>query len=123
MDQKRTVIIGATTNQARYAYFVAAQLEENGHEFIPIGIKKGSVFNKEILNLHDKPQIAEVDTVTLYLNPAKQKPWEDYILSINPKRIIFNPGTENSDLASRANEIGIETINACTLTMLSVGLY
>ncbi len=123
MSQKKTAIIGATTNPLRYAYFAAERLDNNGHDFVPVGIKKGSVLDKEILNLNDRPVLEDIDTVTLYLNPTNQKPWEDYILSIHPRRIIFNPGTENFKFAKKARAKGIETINACTLTMLSVGLY
>jgi len=123
MSQKKTAIIGATNNRSRYAYHAAQRLNNNGHDFIPVGIKKGKVLDREILDLRKKPALVDVDTVTLYLNPTSQKQWEDYILSINPMRIIFNPGTENLDFAKKANEQGIETINACTLTMLSVGLY
>ena len=69
------------------------------------------------------PQYEDVDTVTLYLNPDNQKPYYDYILSLKPKRIIFNPGTENRELVKMAREQGIDTENACTLVMLSVGNY
>ena len=120
---KKTVIIGATTNPARYAYFVAERLVDKGHDIVPVGIKKGEVLTKPILDLRTTPEIEDVDTVTLYLNPTNQTQWEDYILSIAPKRIIFNPGTENFSLMKRAEEKGIEAIAACTLSMLSVGQY
>jgi predicted CoA-binding protein len=70
-----------------------------------------------------QPEIKEVDTITLYMNPQRQKPHYSYILSLQPKRIIFNPGTENLELVSLAKELGIETVIACTLVMLSVGNY
>jgi predicted CoA-binding protein len=65
----------------------------------------------------------DVDTVTLYLNPDHQKMYYDYILSLHPKRIIFNPGTENDELASLAARNGIKTMEACTLVMLATGQY
>ena len=123
MESKKTVIIGATPNPDRYAHHAAEMLQDNQIEFIPIGIKKGNVKGIDILDLRDKPMINGVDTVTLYLNPKNQEEWEDYIIDLNPKRIIFNPGTENPSLQKKAITKQIETLNACTLTMLSVGLY
>ncbi len=123
MESKKTVIIGATPNQDRYAFHAAARLNQVGHEIVPIGIKKGNVFGRDILDLREKPEIREVDTVTMYLNPRNQEDWEDYIISLNPKRIIFNPGTENESLMEKAEKKNIESLAACTLTMLSVGLY
>tara|TARA_Y100001949_G_C15966924_1_gene321995 strand:+ start:173 stop:541 length:369 start_codon:yes stop_codon:yes gene_type:complete len=120
---KKTVIIGATPNPTRYAYFAAGRLKENNHEIVPVGIKKGEVFDEEILDLKTKPTIDQVDTVTLYIGPQNQPEWEDYILDLNPKRIIFNPGTENPELAQKAESKGIEALNACTLVMLSANTY
>lgn len=120
---KKTVIIGATTNPTRYAYLAAERLKKNNHEIIPVGIKKGQVFNEEILDLHSKPRIDDVDTITLYVGPQNQSEWEEYLVSLNPKRIIFNPGTENPSLVEKAENNGIETLNACTLVMLSANTY
>lgn len=120
---KKTVIIGATPNPSRYAYFAAGRLKENNHEIVPVGIKKGNIFNEEILDLKTKPVIADVDTITLYIGPQNQPEWEDYIIGLSPKRIIFNPGTENPSLAQKAEEKGIEALNACTLVMLSASTY
>lgn len=120
---KKTAIIGATTNPSRYAYFAAELLKEYGHQIVPIGIKKGKVAEEEILDIRQKPVVDDVDTITLYLGPQNQKEWYDYMLSLKPKRIIFNPGTENHELAEKANSQGIETLQACTLVMLRVGNY
>ena len=120
---KKTVILGSSPNPMRYAYFAAEKLKEKGHEIVPIGIKEGTIFGAKILNLKEKPLVEEVDTVTIYLAPKNQLEWEDYILSLNPKRIIFNPGAENSSLITKAMEKDIETLNACTLVMLGNGLY
>ncbi len=121
--EKKTVIIGATANPDRYAFIAAQRLTQNNHTIVPIGIKKGQVQGLDILDLRTRPNITEVDTITMYINPTNQQAWEEYVLSLNPKRIIFNPGTENPDLASKAKEKGIESVNACTLVMLSVGNY
>ncbi len=120
---KKTVVLGASPNPMRYAFLASERLKAKGYEIVPVGIKKGSVFGEDILDLRKKPAIKDVDTITMYVGPKNQKEWEDYLLSLNPRRIIFNPGAENTDLAQKANEKGIETINACTLVMLSNGLY
>ncbi len=123
MDKKRTVIIGATPNPSRYAYRAAHMLDHHGHTFIPVGIKKGEVAGKTILDLRQQPPVEEVDTVTLYIGPQNQPEWEDYILSLQPRRIIFNPGTENPPFAKKAARQGIETEEACTLVMLQLGMF
>jgi predicted CoA-binding protein len=120
---RKTVIIGATENQSRYAYLAAETLQEYHQEFVPVSIKSGNVFGREILDLRTKPQISEVDTVTLYINPQRQKEWYDYILELKPKRVIFNPGTENAELGKLLEENGIKAMEACTLVMLRSGQY
>jgi uncharacterized protein len=120
---KKTVIIGATTNTGRYAYLAARMLTDYNHEIVPVGIKDGQVFGKEILDIFEKPQVHDVDTVTLYIGPQKQPDYYDYILSMKPKRIIFNPGTENDDFEKMAEAKGIEALQACTLVMLRSGQY
>ena len=116
---KKTVIIGATPNPSRYAYLAANMLAEYGHEVVPLSIhKEGQVAGHEILDLRAKPAVADVDTVTLYIGPQRQPEWYDYILSLKPKRIIFNPGTENEDFEKRAETEGVEALEACTLVLL-----
>ena len=120
---KKTVIIGATTNKARYAYLAAQMLTEYKHEIVPVGIKDGAVFGQEILDIFEQPKIADVDTVTLYIGPGKQAEHMDYILGLKPKRIIFNPGTENEEFMKRAEAQGIEAFPACTLVLLRSHQY
>lgn len=115
---KKTVIIGATTNPGRYAYLAARMLTEYDHEIVPVGIKDGAVFGKDILDIYTRPEIEDVDTVTLYIGPQRQPEHIDYILGLKPKRIIFNPGTENDEFIRRAEKDGIEALEACTLVML-----
>lgn len=115
---KKTVIIGASPNPARYAFMATRMLNEYKHPAVPLGIKAGAIDGIPIEDIRKKPAIPDVDTVTLYLNPDNQKEWYDYILSLNPKRIIFNPGTENPELEKKASEKGIETTEACTLVLL-----
>ncbi|MEQ9299742.1 MAG: CoA-binding protein [Cyclobacteriaceae bacterium] len=123
MNNKSTAVIGASINPSRYAYRAAHMLRDHGHPVIPIGIKKGEVAGEPILDLRQKPEVAELDTVTLYLGPQNQSEWEEYIISLQPKRVVFNPGTENTPFAAKLEAEGIEAIEACTLVMLSVGTY
>jgi predicted CoA-binding protein len=120
---KKTVIVGATTNQGRYAYLAAESLVEHNHEIVPIGIKSGVVFGKPILNIQEKPAIPDVDTITLYIGARHQPEWYDYLIGLKPKRIIFNPGTENPEFEKKAEQAGILTLEACTLVMLRTGQY
>ncbi len=117
------MIVGATTNKGRYAYLAAEMLNDYKHEIVPIGIKKGEVLGKEILDLKQKPKVEGIDTITLYIGPDHQPEWYDYLLSLKPKRIIFNPGTENSAFEQQASKQGIEALQACTLVMLRSNQY
>lgn len=119
----KTVIIGATPNQSRYAFMAAEMLNQYKHEMVPVGIKSGEVFGKPILDIRQKPVIDDVHTVTLYIGPQHQAEWYDYILNLKPKRIIFNPGTENSEFEKLAEDHEIEVLEACTLVMLRTGQY
>ena len=118
---KKTVVIGASLKPERTSHEAILKLKRKGHEVIAIGLKEGEVEGIKIQK--GKPEIDEVDTVTLYLNEKRQKEMEDYILNLRPKRIIFNPGAENPELSARAERAGIEAIEACTLTMLAIGIY
>lgn len=120
---KKTVILGATTNPTRYAYVAAEMFHERNLPFVPVGIKKGEVFGNQILDLKEKPEIKDVHTVTLYIGPDNQREWYDYILSLKPQRIIFNPGTENPELIRLAKEKGVEACIACNLVLLSTGQF
>lgn len=120
---KLTLIVGATDNPERYAYRAADLLQAKGVPFIPIGIKKGLVFGKEIVDLRQKPVLEGIHTITLYLGPTNQAEWVDYLIGLAPKRIVFNPGTENPDFFSKAKESGVEVLEACTLVMLTTGQF
>ncbi len=118
---KKTVVLGASTNPERYSYLAVQRLTNHGHPVVAIGQKEGVIhgvsIGKEMVN--EK----EVDTVTLYLNPKAQESYYEYIFSLHPKRIIFNPGTENEELEALAKSKGIEAIEACTLVMLNTGQF
>ena len=93
---KKTVVLGASDNPSRYSFLAVEKLNRYGHPVVAIGKKEGMVGDTKVIK--ERPDEKEVDTVTLYLNPQLQKQYYDYILSLHPKRIIFNPGTENDKL-------------------------
>jgi predicted CoA-binding protein len=119
--QKKTIVIGASPKQERFSYKAVKLLSRNGHPVIAQSIREGKIEDIEIIK--GKPQVTDIHTVTMYIGPARQPEYYDYILSLNPKRIIFNPGTENPELKQMAEEKGIETVENCTLVMLNTGLF
>ncbi len=119
----KTVILGASDNPARYSYKAAKMLSEMGFEFEPVGLKKGMTGGKNILDIRERPVIDNVETITLYMNPFHQREYYDYIISLKPRRIIFNPGTENPELLDLAAKASINTVENCTLIMLGTGSY
>ena len=121
MQEPITLVVGATPNPERYSYMATVLLVEKGHSVYPFGIKKGEIASTTIIN--EWSSNGTIDTVSLYLGPAAQEAYYDAILDLKPRRIIFNPGTENAMLATLANEKGIQTIEACTLVMLKTGQY
>lgn len=121
MEKKRTLVLGASSNPSRYSFLAINRLVSNQYPVLAIGISKGEVAGTQIET--EKIPFKEIDTVTLYLNPTNQKQYYDYIISLRPKRIIFNPGTENDELADLAVKHNIKPVEACTLVMLSTGQY
>ncbi|MCY7408787.1 MAG: CoA-binding protein [Chitinophagales bacterium] len=118
---KKTLVLGASTNPERYSNIAIHRLLLHGHDVVPVGIKRGAVAGIKIIN--EKKAFENIDTVTLYLNPQRQQEYYDYILSLKPKRIVFNPGAENEELENLAKANGIEATEACTLVLLSTGQY
>ena len=118
---KKTLIVGASTNPARYAYLVANKLVRKGYPIVNVGRKKGEVAGVEIEEMGCI--YTDIDTITLYVGPQNQPVYYDYILQTKPKRVIFNPGTENEELKEKLEAAGIETVEACTLVMLNTGQY
>ncbi len=121
MNKGTTLVIGASENPSRYSYLATLRLMEKGYDVALIGLRKGNIDGIEILI--GQPIIENVTTVTLYIRKELQPPLYDYIFSLKPSRIIFNPGTENREFSEKANALGIETLNACTLVLLSLGSY
>jgi len=118
---KPTLIIGASENPERYSNKAALSLTKHGHSIYLLGNKTGQINGEQIET--EKIIFANINTVTLYLNKNNQVNFVDYIYSLNPKRIIFNPGAENPDFFKDATQKGIECIEGCTLVMLSIGNY
>jgi predicted CoA-binding protein len=120
-DKKKTLVLGASDNPARYSYLAINRLRGKGHPVVAIGRRQTKV--ADVAVEAEKKAFADVDTVSLYLSAANQQQYYDYILSLHPRRIIFNPGAENPELAALASSDGIVPLEACTLVLLSTGQY
>ena len=120
-EKKKTLVLGASDNPSRYSYLAIHRLRNHGHPVVAIGKKNGVV--NDVTMEKEKKHFDNVDTVTLYLNPMHQKQYYDYIISLKPKRIIFNPGAENDELSDLALKNGIKPMEACTLVLLSTNQY
>lgn len=119
--EKVTLVLGASVNPERYANRAIKSLRRHGHPVYALGIKEGTV--DDVMIKTGIPEFKDVDTVTLYLSVKNQKQYYDYIFSLKPKRIIYNPGAENEELSAMAAEKKIENLEACTLIMLATGQY
>lgn len=117
----KTLVLGASTNKERYSYKAIHNLVDKSHQVVAIGAKKGMAFDIPIET--DKIGFRAIDTVTIYLNPTVQEEYYDYVLSLKPRRVIFNPGTENPTFFKllEANNIRYEV--ACTLVLLATNQY
>lgn len=118
---KKTVVIGASPNPARYSYKAIEMLVDNNIDTIPIGLRTGIIKGLTIETA--QIPIENVDTVTLYVGPQNQESWMPYILKLKPKRVIFNPGTEDYKNEQILRNLGIEVEHACTLVLLSTQSY
>ncbi len=118
---KKTVVVGASVKVDRYSNRAIRKLLAYNHPVIAVGVKDGEVEGVEILT--DFEIEDEVDTVTMYINPLRQPSYYNDIIDLNPKRVIFNPGTENPEFFSKLKEAAIEVEVACTLVLLSTNQY
>ena len=121
MANKKTLVIGASEDPSRYSYLAINNLRKKGHDVVAIGNRPGKVADVAFDKV--KEPFEGIDTVTLYINPTRQPEYYDYILSLKPARILFNPGTENPELERLAEANGIKTMEACTLVLLSTGQF
>lgn len=118
---KKTLVIGASTKPERYSNMAIRKLKNHNHDTVAYGMREGEVHGVTI-DTELKPY-KEIDTITLYLNPSRQKEYYDYIVSLKPNRVIFNPGTENPEFYNFLKENNIEFEVACTLVLLSTNQY
>jgi uncharacterized protein len=118
---KKTLVIGASENPERYSYKAIMMLKKYGHEVVALSKKAGSIEGLRFI-IQTEP-IENIDTVSLYVGPKNQPEYFNYILQLSPKRVIFNPGTENSTFAQLLLENNIQALEACTLVLLSTGQY
>lgn len=117
----KTLVLGASTNPERYSYLAIEKLLLHNHEVVAIGQKIGTVFSVTIHT--EKKYFEAVDTVTLYLNPMRQETYYSYIISLQPRRVIFNPGTENPEFYKLLEQHSIKVEVACTLVLLATNQY
>jgi len=118
---KKTLVLGVSLNPDRYSNMAVRRLALNEVEVIAIGLKPGKI--NEIKIQKESAFHENTHTVTLYLNKNRQKEYYDFIISLNPKRVIFNPGTENSEFYKLLEKKSIDYIEACTLVLLSTNQY
>lgn len=121
MERKKTLVLGASGNPARYSYLAVQRLRKHNHPVVAIGRKNTQV--ADVLIGTGKTPFEDIDTITFYLNPEHQKEYYDYIFSLKPRRLIFNPGAENEELEKLAKQKNIQTLEACTLVLLATGQY
>ncbi|AFL81544.1 putative CoA-binding protein [Aequorivita sublithincola DSM 14238] len=118
---KKTLVLGASLNSSRYSNLAINRLVNHGHTVKAVGLREGTVAGLTIST--EKEAFENIDTVTLYLNPKRQEEFYDYIVSLKPKRVIFNPGTENPEFYEILQKNNIESEVACTLVLLGTNQY
>lgn len=121
MKNKKTLVLGASTKPERYAFKAISMLTEKGHSVLAIGQNAGEVAGVKIKT--KAIPLSNIDTITLYLNPARQRDYYNYIVEAKPKRVIFNPGTENPELIQLLELNNIKSEVACTLVLLTTNRY
>lgn len=120
-ENKKTLVIGGSVKRERYSNMAIRKLLNYGFSVVSIGLREGEVKGVKIET--GKPNYTDIHTVTLYIGKAKQPDYYNYLINLKPKRIIFNPGTENEEFRELADKNGIETIEYCTLIMLGDGTF
>ncbi len=121
MSGKMTLVLGASPKADRYSHRAVLHLRAHGHPLLAVGLRESMIDDIPVVT--SIPDGSVFDTVTLYLNANNQAPWQERLLALKPKRIIFNPGAENPAFARAAEAKGIEALEACTLVMLGTGQY
>ncbi|GEP45282.1 CoA-binding protein [Brevifollis gellanilyticus] len=121
-SSERVVIVGASDKPDRYAHKAQLLLSQHGHEVVPVHPRLESIEGVPVVA--DLTQITgTVDTVTMYVGPAISQGLGDKLVTVKPKRVIFNPGSENAELEDKLSQAGIEVEEACTLVLLRTGQF
>lgn len=118
---KKTLVLGASLNPDRYSNIVVKKLLLNNIDVKALGLKTGNI-DKVLIEI-DPINFNNIHTVTLYLNSVRQRCYYDYIISLKPQRVIFNPGTENTEFYNLLRNKSIKYLEACTLVLLSTNQY
>ena len=117
----KTLVIGASEKPERYANKAVRMLREFDHEVVSTGLREGVI--EDVAIQTGLPEFEGIDTVTLYVGPQRQDNLFDYVIGLKPRRVIFNPGTENPAFQEKLTAAGIEPVEACTLVMLRTGQW
>ena len=120
-DRKKTMVLGASPNPVRFSHKAVKSLLRHDQEVVAVGFREGMIADQEILV--GMPRIENVHTVSIYIGSSRQADYYDYIISLKPKRVIFNPGTINPEFMGRLNREGIEPVAECMLVLLNDGEY
>lgn len=119
---KTVVVLGATPNPDRYAYRAMRALLHHGYHAVPVNPTVPEVLGQPCFKSVSEVT-TPIDTVTMYVGAARSEPLIPEILAAKPRRIVFNPGAENENLAAEAEKAGIEVVRGCTLVMLHEGTF
>lgn len=120
-ERKKTLVLGASPNPIRFSHKAVKSLLRHDEEVVAVGFREGLIVEEEILT--GLPSIEGVHTVSIYIGSSRQSEYYDYILSLKPKRVIFNPGTVNPEFMARLAKEGVEIVSECMLVMLNDGEY
>lgn len=122
MTKKNTLVLGASLKPERYSFQAIHRLRVAGHPVHAIGGVAGQIGDVVVHTQADE-SLDDIDTVSMYLQAGRQHVYEAFLLALRPKRVLFNPGTENPALSKILQEAGIATETACTLVLLSTDQY
>jgi len=120
-EKKKTLVLGASPNPVRFSHKAVKSLLRNEEEVVAVGFREGLIVEEEIMT--GTPPIEGVHTVSIYIGSSRQAEYYDYIFSLKPKRVIFNPGTVNPEFMGKLKQAGIEPVSECMLVMLNDGEY
>ena len=120
-ERKKTLVLGASPNPVRFSHKAVKSLLRHDEEVVAVGLREGLIVEEEIIT--GQPSIEGVHTVSIYIGSSRQTEYYDYIISLKPKRVIFNPGTVNPEFMARLKKEGIEPVSECMLVMISEGEY